>query len=363
MRPVRRDAIAGPASLLSADGAGASELKRAITHYGPPAKKTKFAFRAYKSDDVRHTLEALFHGKCAYCESRYDVSGPVDIEHFRPKGGIDGVDGHPGYWWLAADWANLLPSCLDCNRRRYQPTPKAFASLSGGLDASREKGFAAIKTGKETCFPIAAAGVRMTGRPAPDVAASALTAEQALLLDPCRDQPGEHLRFYIDREEPLGLVYPSGTADVALPILPAPTNRVEQIEKAARDAGVSVRGAVSIQVYGLNRLALVQERTRLLRKLEFLGAIVLELSSVADSLEGMNVAAADEPVRIYAIQRARAAASRAISEIRSMADPKAPFSTMVRAWIEAFKAEAGAPAPPPPPTAPAGWQRRAINLG
>lgn len=360
MRKVDRGATAGPASLLTPGRPGPAELARAITHYGPPAKAGAFTFRAYKGDDVRHTLEALFHGKCAYCESRYDVSGPVDIEHFRPKGGVDGVKGHPGYWWLAADWKNLLPSCLDCNRRRYQPTPEGFASLSGVLDAARKTGFTSLKTGKETCFPIAGTGVRISARPDPTVADTALAAEQALLLDPCRDDPAEHLRFHIDRTAPLGLVYPAGSAAVVLPVLPAPTNAVDGIEKAAREAGVSVRGAVSIQTYGLNRLALVQERTRLLRKLEFLGTIVLELSAVADSLADIRVAGSDVEIRDYAIDRARATVHRALAEIRALARPEAPFSAMVQSWIAIFKADAAAPAVAP--AAPPRWRARAINL-
>lgn len=343
MRHVDRYSISGPPSLLRADGAGAAELRRAISHYEPVGKngckRTRFAFRAYKGDDIRHALETLFHGKCAYCESRYDVSGPVDIEHFRPKGGVEGDPDHPGYWWLAADWVNLLPSCLDCNRRRYQPTPRAFASLAGGLDACREKGFVAVKSGKETCFPIAASGVRVATRPDPNASGSAFAAEQALLLDPCTADPRQHIRYYINRDAPLGIVYPARDTGIILPDLPAPSSRVEEIEQAARDAGMSARGAVSIQVYGLNRLALVQERTRLLRKLEFLGSMIIELSLIADKLENIKVAAQQDDIRSGAVAQLRAAAFRAIAEVRLMASPQAPFSEMVRAWIEVFKAE------------------------
>lgn len=360
MRAVKRDLLPGPASLLTPGRPGPSELARAIEHYSGAQAKT-FSFGAYKGDDVRHGLEALFHGKCAYCESRYDVSGPVDIEHYRPKGGIDGVPGHPGYWWLAAEWTNLLPSCLDCNRRRYQQTPEEFASLSGALDAKRKAGLTLLKTGKETCFPLAGMGVRMATRPDPLVADAALAAEQALLLDPCRDDPSRHLRFHIDREAPLGIVYPAGNGSVMLPVLPAPTNDVQRIENDARQAQVSVRGAVSIQVYGLNRLALVQERTRLLRKLEFLGSVVLEMSAVADNLTEMKVAKAAEPIRDYAVERARAIVNRAIAEIRGLAKPDAPFSAMVRSWIDVFKTDAATPTKSP--SAPLGWAAAPLSTG
>jgi uncharacterized protein (TIGR02646 family) len=51
---------------------------------------------------------AIFHGKCAYCESNVDISGQGDIEMFRPK---------TYYPWLAYEWRNLLYSCAICNRR------------------------------------------------------------------------------------------------------------------------------------------------------------------------------------------------------------------------------------------------------
>ncbi|MEX2697455.1 hypothetical protein [Rhizobium mongolense] len=144
-----------------------------------------------------------------------------------------------------------------------------------------------------------------------------------------------------------------------MPILPEAADDIKRIENAARQAQISVRGAVSIQVYGLNRLALVQERTRLLRKLEFLGSLVLDLSAVADNLENMEVAEKDLPSRAYAVARIRATVSRALAEIRNLAKPDAPFSAMVRSWIEVFKADAGAPTTSP--SAPLGWTAEPIN--
>lgn len=336
MRRVDRKSTAGPASLLGAGRAGQKELERARRHFGPPKAEGAFTFSAYKSDDVRHALEALFHGKCAYCESRYNVSGPVDIEHFRPKGGVEGTE-HQGYWWLAAEWTNLLPSCLDCNRRRYQPTPIAFASLVGGLDLARKNGFADIKTGKETAFPIESSGVRMAKEPTADGAEAALSAERALLIDPCRDDPSAHLRYFIDRKAPLGIVYPAGASEIVLPALPDTREPAAKVEQAARNAGVSVRGAVSIQTYGLNRLALVQERTRLLRRLEFLGTVVVEMSAIADALAKLVVDPGQEDIRDFAKKRARAISRRALAEIRAARAPDAPFSQMAKEWIDAFK--------------------------
>lgn len=91
-------------------------------------EKPKFDESLYK--EAKSYLLALSRGKCAYCESTITTTHPGDVEHYRPKGRIqdhitgkivrlpDGSRDHPGYWWLAYEWSNLLPSCIDCNRRR-----------------------------------------------------------------------------------------------------------------------------------------------------------------------------------------------------------------------------------------------------
>lgn len=336
MRHVKRTQTAAPSSLTMPKGAGYKDIERFKVYRDKPQPKKAFTFRAYKEDDVRHALEALFHGKCAYCESRYDVTGPVDVEHFRPKGGAkDGT--HGGYWWLAATWGNLLPSCIDCNRRRGQPTPVARASLSMLLADERARGpVRLLMTGKESCFPVR--GTRMTAEPATGRADAELAAEEALLLNPCdAEDPSKHIVFYIDRTEPLGLVYARGEG-AADPHLPAGSDDPAVVERAAAAAGVSTRGAVSIQVYGLNRLRLVQERTRVLRQLEFLASLIVDLSGTADRLTVLAVNPADEATRDDAVERLRATTGRLLAKIRTMAEPNAPFSTMVATWIAEFTA-------------------------
>lgn len=58
----------------------------------------------YKQPDVRAALDALYHGKCAYCEQKAEE---LHIEHYRPKS---------RYHWLAYSWDNLLLVCVKCNR-------------------------------------------------------------------------------------------------------------------------------------------------------------------------------------------------------------------------------------------------------
>lgn len=167
----------------------------------------RFAFTLYKHAEVREALVELFHGKCAFCESKYARTAPTDIMHFRPKGGV--VDAQPAlpdhYWWLAADWANLYPSCPNCNRmQRHQ--------------VGEEK----VATGKGGRFPILGERAPLEG------GAEELAAELPLLLDPCdsNDDPEGHLLY-----DESGMVFSE-----------------------------TERGQASIEIYGLNRNELVEAR-------------------------------------------------------------------------------------------------------
>ena len=139
-------------------------------------------------------LLKLFNDKCAYCESVISNTQPGDVEHYRPKGRLKDLDGkivkvkvgdkeleHPGYWWLAYEWKNLLPSCIDCNRRRNH-----------GEDE--------VAAGKADLFPIA--GKRASSPDDP------LNDEKALLLNPTDDDfdPVKHFDL-----QPDGKIKPKST--------------------------------------------------------------------------------------------------------------------------------------------------------
>ncbi|MBD8542609.1 HNH endonuclease [Oxalobacteraceae sp. CFBP 8761] len=231
MRFVDRTRIAPPASLTHPDGAGLRELETAREHYTTP-NAAAFSFKAYKSSDVIDALATLFHRKCAYCESSYAAVHPMDVEHYRPKGAVFDDKDHPGYWWLAAEWTNLLPSCIDCNRRRYQDLYRIEAE---GGDVTNLRHLA----GKQDMFPIA--GNRRAG-----CVADALPDEDALLIDPCQRDPADHLTW--------------ATGD---PAVPGPALAVpKQVE-----GGDDRYAHASIDVYGLNRSGLVDARTDILRRL------------------------------------------------------------------------------------------------
>lgn len=327
MRAVSRGSKPAPAALNQKNRQNVSELDRVRAYMratlpAPRARKP-FAFSAYKHEAVKQRLEELFHRKCAYCESSYASQAPVDVEHFRPKGRVEGEPQHPGYWWLAAEWTNLLPSCLDCNRRRKQLVPR----ITNDLKLLWEN----MQTGKKDCFPIA--GVRAQAEE------KDFSAERALLLDPTRDEPDEHLEYWITEENLAGIVFParSSLSQTGGPALPTSTISQAALSQQSVANGISVRGAVSIQVYGLNRLRLVQERARLVQHLRFLESIVLEVATVKDRLEVLNASLRRTELR-EAVDQLERLKSQTIDQMRTFAMPSQPYSALAKAYLADFKA-------------------------
>jgi hypothetical protein len=124
---------------------------------GKIGKVSEKLYREQKG--IYFALDGPFHGKCAYCETLIVANHPGDLDHFRPKNRVTDASGpikmkdgrgrdlpHPGYYWLAYEFRNLLPSCEDYNRPNK--------GRSGGLrvgkwDAFPVKGFRARRPGEE----------------------------------------------------------------------------------------------------------------------------------------------------------------------------------------------------------------------
>lgn len=90
-----------------------------------PAENEEIKKSIYGHADVKTALNKLQLGVCCFCESRYEVTGYGDVEHFRPKQGYqqdktDKTLHKPGYYWLAYKWNNLLYACNRCNRKYKQ---------------------------------------------------------------------------------------------------------------------------------------------------------------------------------------------------------------------------------------------------
>lgn len=139
----------------------------------------------YAHGHVRAALEELFRFKCAYCESPLEETD-WNVEHFRPKGRVAENRTHPGYYWLAYAWENLLPSCIPCNQRRRDKP------VWGGLTVGRTGG-------KADQFPLEAERTRVYNPPRKTSTSRALVehvrSERSLLIDPCWDTPSWYISF------------------------------------------------------------------------------------------------------------------------------------------------------------------------
>lgn len=143
-------------------------------------KNYEFKAAVYGHDAVRVALDKLFYGKCGYCEYRI-VRFDADIDHYRPKGRVAEATGHPGYYWLAYNWTNLIPTCTFCNRRRRERAEYPGVQRSPAA-------------GKADSFPLREEDKRAWSP------SDELSAEEPLLLNPTIDFPEDHLSFYPDGE-------------------------------------------------------------------------------------------------------------------------------------------------------------------
>jgi uncharacterized protein (TIGR02646 family) len=88
----------------------------AIAHVKKQAKiKVEKAQQKYCHPKIKTALVQMFHGKCAYCESRITDVTYGHIEHFYPKG-------NRLYMAKTFEWANLLLACDICNNPRHKGT-------------------------------------------------------------------------------------------------------------------------------------------------------------------------------------------------------------------------------------------------
>ncbi len=114
------------------------------------ARALSLAQEKYRHAEVKQALVRVFHGKCAYCESKITHVDYGHIEHYRPKSRFPD---------LTFEWDNLLLACGICNGAEH----------------------------KGDCFPEA--------------------ADNGPLLNPCDDDPVAHLRFHFDPRTGLASVY------------------------------------------------------------------------------------------------------------------------------------------------------------
>jgi len=174
------------------------ECIQAVANGQKPTFKTNIYRRKSIKDSYFFSKESPFYGKCAYCESYIPDFQRGDVEHFRPKGGVTDEDDntiflkdkhgtlledesgnpipHPGYYWLAYEWRNLLPSCTVCNQ------PKSIGDK---------------KIGKHNRFPVIGVHAQTPEE---------VENEQPLLINPASDDEDDDPENHLTMDPNTGLM-------------------------------------------------------------------------------------------------------------------------------------------------------------
>ena len=287
---------------------GQKETEEAIYFYGIPANQnkefkkrkvrgsgySKESYSAYKGKDVRKELTRIFHGKCAYCETRFVAACPGDIEHFRPKGGysLDGDLIKPGYYWLAADWENLLLACPHCNQTHT-------------LEIFDGEGWVEKVVGKLNQFPLEDESKRLNNGSGQKYFMEEYLdlyeeeEEVRLLLKPCTDNVEDYFEYSKE-----GIILPKGDLE-----------------------GIDLNKAkTSICVYALQRSGLVKER----------GQKVIEINAqierVIEYIEDLNDIGQNS--RRYDIIKGRL--EREMKRLKEFMRPDKEFAGLARHFIMKF---------------------------
>lgn len=200
MIPIARESIPSPLDPKVVDRANA----RLAEWYRQPIgtrHKSKFdpVERMLINRGARADLARLFRQKCAYCESQVGVTADGDVDRFRPFADASNLSGEGSpdhYGWLFAEWNNLYLACSSCARS------------------------------KRSLFPVRGPRAEPL-TPMEQIRSS----ESGLLIDPCYDDPSDHLQF-------------------------ADTGYVHAL---------SEEGEITIKVMNLNREALVSARANIWR--------------------------------------------------------------------------------------------------
>ena len=129
--------------------------------YRSGGRKFDFDRAIYGHKTVKSLLRQAQHEKCCYCESLFQGTSYGAVEHYRPKGAVrDATAVHPGYYWLAYAWDNLLFSCERCN-----------SSYKRSLFPLEDEEERACNHRDDVC------------------------GELPMFVDPSREDPREHIRF------------------------------------------------------------------------------------------------------------------------------------------------------------------------
>lgn len=218
--------IAKPTAPTTLTTRGATARAALIAAHDAGERDFEFKSAIYAADDVKAALEAAQHGKCAFCESRITHITYGDIEHWRPKGG-----------WKQADGDEL--------------TKPGYYWLAYEWDNLFLSCTLCNQQFKKNLFPLRIQKHRARSHKAK------LAREQPLLLHPANDEPHKHLRFR------------------------------EEMAYAVRG---SHKGQTTIDVLGLNREKLADERARRLKTLKLVQSTLALLRADSDAASVAKIA-------------------------------------------------------------------------
>jgi uncharacterized protein (TIGR02646 family) len=138
------------------------EQERIRVWFNQKHEEYRFEYSAKDIPGLMESLREMFANKCAYCESKLDKNLNNKLSFFRPPQEAiqeDDTVSLKHYWWLSWEWPNLYLACPEC----IQMKGRKFPTKS-------------LRAEPETKWP-------------------ELQAEEPLLLDPCLDNPSQHLIF------------------------------------------------------------------------------------------------------------------------------------------------------------------------
>ncbi|HYR27378.1 MAG TPA: hypothetical protein VEU30_02875 [Thermoanaerobaculia bacterium] len=284
---------------------GKTEIELAREYYAAVPRPTKaYEFARYKEFEVCRELDRLFHEKCAYCESSYRAVDARDIEHFRPKAKINEKPDHPGYWWLAAVWTNLLPSCPPCNQLRRHCAFDPGMTLEE-FEKARQRN--PVQTsGKANSFPVRGQWI--------DDEHGDVAAEDPLLINPTARRPEDHIEWVFDWDRASYL----WEAEIVVALVRP------KVVGGADDP----YGKASIGVYGLNRAGLVRERMARVKDLQ------MACAPVVDVIE--DIGNAQTPDQVAALHKRLLRYRKSAVEYTK---PEKPYAGMARAFLAELERE------------------------
>ena len=295
MIEVKRNSLAPQVLNLDDERSRASrELKKASLYFNNlpnDDKKPKFSVYSHKS--VKGLLEEETHGKCVYCECEVSAGSDGDVEHYRPKGSVaeekDNDPSHPGYWWLAMDWSNLVLSCQHCNQIRKHILYFPGMTEADLIDLIRKN--KTISAGKLDSFPVKP-NTRAFNK-------SEIQDEVPLLINPIIENPDEHIEWVFTNDLPM----------------PVPKNNSEL-------------GVASIAAYALYRSKLSKRRKIIFIRLKILRQRVIECINKIENENDDH-----ELGKLWGILEA------SMDALKDRGDDSEPYAGMARAYFNLVESE------------------------